>query len=299
LYFVQLDTARTLYADLPIRCSSGVTFVVKNPAGGTVQTSTAATRNSVDTITSGVTAVGATTLSVSSGTGIWPGKKYALGATGSGNAANESLKGEVVTVKSITSTTVTLLRPTQRAHASGASFQSREISMAVASTTPTAIGRHWRIEVTWTSDDGYDAVFTEPRFIIPFDVVRFEPVTSATEDDMFDFDPIAGKRLPAGFFWPALRDRAWEMILRRVAAKVDPGALVGTLDLTTPHLYLIRALIAETAGEGQAEYMARMKERFAEEFEAAIGTMPVDSDQDGALEEHEGVSMHTIELRRG
>jgi hypothetical protein len=302
LHFVQLDKAKTLRVDLPLRCDSGATFVVKSPSGGTVQSSASVTRNGVDTTVSGALAVGATTLTVLSATGIKRGKRYAIGNAGNGTAANEERGGEVVTVKGISGTTVTLARPLTRAQDNGALFQSREVELAIASTTPTTVGRHWRAEITWSADDGTAAsTVSQSTFIVPFDVVRFDPVSTATEDDLFDMDPVAPKRLPAGLVWHSLRDRAWEMILRRVAAKVDPGALVGTIDLTSAHVYLIRALLAETAGQEpeRVQYRELMAQRFGEEFEAAVSTQPVDNDQDGAVERHEGVSMHTIDLRRG
>jgi hypothetical protein len=46
------------------------------------------------------------------------------------------------------------------------------------------------------------------------------------------------------------------MILAQIASKVDPGGIVGALDLTVPHAYLTRALILEasaTTAETAAE----------------------------------------------
>jgi hypothetical protein len=303
MHFVTLTTAKTLAFDLPIRPdSSGATFVVKSPSGGIVQASTSATRGTVDTTLNGATLAGAATVAVTSATGLKVGKRYIIGATGSGTSAREDLGGEVVTVKSINGTTITPVVPLRLAHASGESFQSREITCVIGATIPSAVGRHWRVEVTYSADDGTAASsVAQPVHVESFDVVRYTPVTTLSFADIAALDPVITKRLPAGFWFPAMRDACWDMILRRVAAKVDPGALVGVVNLTTAHSYLVRAELAETGGTDadRVEYRNQMMSRFNEEFDAAVSTGPVDNDQDGAVEENEGVSMHTIDLRRG
>jgi hypothetical protein len=302
MHFVTLSTAKTLAFDLPIRPdSSGATFVVKSPSGGVVQSSTSATVAAVNTTISGAAAVGATTVSVTSATGIKVGGRYIIGSAGSGSSTREDLGGEVVTVKSKTGTTLALCVPLRMAHASGESFQSREISCAIGSTVPSIVGRHWRIEVTYSADDGTAASsVAQPVHVESFDVVRYTPVTNLTFARIAALDPVIGKRLAAGFWWPEVRDITWDMVLERFAAKADPGALVGVKNLTDAHAYLVRETIAETGGQDpdKVAYRELMAQRFGEELESVIGSTPIDNDQDGAIEPNEGVSMHTIELRR-
>ncbi len=291
--FATLSTTTVLTADLPLRADATPTFVVKGPSGGTLQSSASVTLATTNTSVSGTLAAGATGCVVLAATGITRGSEYILGNT-STTAASEDEGGEMVMVKTISSTTVTFVRPTRNAYTTGPLFQSRKVSCSITGTNIASVGRHHRLEISYNVGS-----VAQPPVIVPFDVVRYNPVSSLDLEDLSDLDPILRKRLPAGFYWPSLRDRAWDMLMRRVAAKVDPGAIVGALDLTTPHLYLARMLLAETGGEAWEPYRERMAERFTEEFEAALGTMAVDNDQDGVIEQHEGASMDTIELRRG
>lgn len=290
--FALLSTATTITADLPTRADATPTFVVKNASGGIVQTSTACTLSTVNTTLAVPASAGSSNITLTSVTDVIEGSKFLVGVDGT--AASENRGAERVTVKSISGSVATLARQLQRAKPTGASFQSTTVSCAVAAASVATVGRHYRVEITGTQNNG-DPM---PVIVVPFDVVRYEPVSFLQEDDVFDLDPVLAKRLPAGFWWPALRDRAFDMILRRVAGQVAPGAIVGALDLTSSHMYLCRELLAETAGEEWEPYRQRMAKRFLEEFEASMGSMPVDNDQDGAVEPNEGFSLHTITLRR-
>jgi hypothetical protein len=300
MHFVTLSTAKTLYFELPLRCDDGATFVVKSPSGGTVQASASVTRTSVDTTLNGALAAGATTATVTSASNVRVGGRYIIGSAGNGTATREDLGAEVVTIKSKSGTTLTLTTPLRYAHASGELFQSREVSCVVAAASVASVGRHYRIEVTYSADDGTAAsTVAQPVHVESFDVVRYTPVTSLDFAQVQALDPVLVKRLPAGFWWPAVRDATWEMVLRRVAAKTDPGALVGAVNLTTAHGYLVREVLAETAGEEWRPYREDMARRFTEEMDATVSTMPVDGDQDGQIEAHERVAMQTIDVARG
>lgn len=295
MYTALLSTTTSLVFDLPLRPdSSGLAFVVKSPSGGTVQTSASATRNAVDTTVSGSVTAGATTLTLTSPTGVVVGRQYIVGNT-SDTAASEDEGGEWVTVKGLVSSTATLTNPMLRSKTSGPLFQSTRITCAITGTNIATVGRHYRVEVDYKV-----GAVSQPTFVVPFDVVRYSPTSTLTLAGVQALDPVIGKRLPAGFWWPTFRDLTWSMVLERVAAKVDPGAIVGALNLTTAHAYLARAVLAETAGNDPdaVAYRELMTQRFNEQLEA-LGTMPVDNDQDGAIESNEGVSMHTIDLRRG
>jgi hypothetical protein len=139
------------------------------------------------------------------------------------------------------------------------------------------------VEIAWAV-----STVTQPPFVFSFDCTRYDPISGLSVDDVADLDPALAKRVPAGLWAPAVVARAWDMILRRVATKVAPGALVGTIDLTTAHGYLVRALLAETSGEDWAAYRDDMRTRFTQEMDAALAGGPIDSDQDGAIEPNEG-----------
>lgn len=287
--FVTLATAATLWVDLPQRADATPTFVVKTPSGGTVQSSASVTLASCNTTLNGAVSAGASSVVVTSASGITAGRKYLIGGA-------ESAGGEFVTVKSVSGTTVTLVRPLRLGRASGVAFQSTRVEMAVSSSTPSAVGRHWRAEITWAVSSA-----SQDTYEVPFDVTRYSPQTSLRADDIVDFDPVLAKRLPAGTWVPALIDVAWDMILRRLAQTKDPGSLMGAIDLTTPHAYLVRKLIAETgattAGELK-EYAEMLAVEFQKELEITLASAAVDDDQDGAIEKNEGW-LKILDLLRG
>lgn len=273
MYLVPRAQAHTVAVDLPARPDAAPTFAVYAPEGGSVETGTS-TLDAVDTTLASSAAAGASTLTLTSGTGVVAGRRYLLGGT-------EELGGEQVTVRAVSGAAVTLLRPLARAAASGATFESTRVSVTLAAIA--TVGRHYRVELA------YDvSAVAQPPFVVPFDVVRYTPRTLLTFEELRDLDPLLAKRFPAGGWFPALRDRAWSMILHAVASKVAPGALAGAIDLTIPHGYLVRALLAENAGLDFEPHRAQLMARYSYELETALAATAIDSDQDGAVESNEG-----------
>lgn len=283
--FVQYSTATTLAVELDQRADATPTFRVLTPQGGEALSATAVTLDTVNTTLSGAAAAGAQTVSVTSATGIVVGRKYLLGGA-------ESAGGERVTVKAISSTTITLVRPLRIARASAATFQSTRMTCAITAAAVATIARHYRIEVT------YAVTTTQAIAAFPFDVVRIVPTTTLAHDDVADLDPIFAKRLAAGIWFPALAERTWEMVCRRLAARVDPGAILGSRDFTTPHSYLTREVVLEGAGADYEPMRKLMAQRFLEEFNAACGETPVDTNQDANVASNEG-AFQMIQLDRG
>lgn len=268
--WVQLATARTLSCDLPRRPSAAGTFVVYAPAGGVVQSSTAATLDSVDTTLSGAAAQGATSVSVTSATGITAGRRYLLGGA-------EADGGEVVLVRSVSGTTITLARALQYARASGTAFASARVSFAVGASAAAAIGRGYRVEYTWPAGDAQQVE------VVPFDVTRFTPSSSLTTDDLRSLDAQIGKKVSSGVWLPDVIERTWEMILRRVAQKAAPGGFAGLIDLTTAHDYLTRAVLLESAGDEFAATRNDLRARFEQEFDAALAAAAYSDASTGAV----------------
>lgn len=267
--FAQVNTATTLAVDLPRRPSAAGTFVVTTMGGAVVQTSTAPTLDAVNTTLSGAAAAGAQQLSVTSATGVTVGRRYLLGGP-------EEEGGEVVTVRAVSGTTVTLVGRLRAARASGAAFASSRVSFAVAAIAEPA--RAYRVEYTWPSGDA------QPVAHIPFDVVRYVPVSHLSVSSVADLDPLFPKRLPEGLWLPGMVKEAWSMVLRHIAQQYEPGALVGSADLTTAHGYAVRFLLAETAGDDAeiAAYRERMAKRYQEERDATLSVLAVDREQQGA-----------------
>lgn len=283
--FVEVGRATTLYADLPVRPSAAGTYEVQTVRGGTVQASTAASLSAVSTTLSAPAVAGAASVVVTSATDIVAGRRYLLGGA-------EESGGEWVTVRSVASTTVTLARRLIAARASGAAFVSTRVAFALPSIATH--GRAHRVVHSWPSADD------RPDFVLPFDVCKWAPVSHLSTEDLRTLDPLLAKRLPASVWLPGLIEESWEMLCRHIAQRVEPGGIVGSVDLTTAHGYLARALLAETAGDDTeaAAYRDRMQARYAQERDSTLASLAYDEKQDGQATTTTGW-VRTIQMQRG
>jgi hypothetical protein len=250
---------------------ANATFTVLGPQGGTLQASTSVTRDTTSTTLNGAHAAGAATLTLASSTGFVVGRRYLLAGT-------EDAGGESVTVKAIpSSTSVTLVRPIRAARPDKATLVSGHVDFALTTAATQTIQRHCRVQMTWLS-----GTVAQPPFVLDFDVVRYWPETYLTLERLRAYDPIVVKRLPESTWWPDLRDLTWTRVLRRVAVKFPPGGIVGAIDLTDAHAYMVLAHLAQGTDEGNA-----FEARFAQELQATLAAGAVDADQDGAAADHE------------
>lgn len=269
--WAQYQKTATLEAYLPQQPDTGATFDVLDPAGGTLQSAASVTRDSTATTLSSAAAAGAATLVVASATGITVGRRYLVGGS-------EDVGGEFVTVRSISGTTLTLVRPIRTAKASAATVVGTRVTFGITTASTATCRRHLRVVVKWNVSST-----AQPEVTYPFDVVRYVPESYCSLETVRALDPVAVKRLPEGTWWPELRDLTLDMLFRRVAAKVAPGAVVGARDLTTPHALLILAHLSDGTDRGD-----HYGERFRQELDAALAAGPVDDDQDGAIDTWEG-----------
>lgn len=283
--WVQLDVPRSLTVDLPRRPSAAGTFIAKTVAGGALTTAAAPTVDAVNTTATGAVALGASVVPVTSATGITAGRRYLYGGA-------ESVGGEMVTVRSVASLNVTLMRPLRAAQASGATFQGTRLTFSVVAAACTAPGRNYRLE--WTPASGDEDI----ALVLPYDVTRYAPVTYLTTEDLRDLDPILTKRLSAGTWLPGVAARAWDMILGHISQKIDPGGVAGTVDLTLAHGYLTRALLAETAGKDDetVAYLEDMRTRYSQERDNALGSLAYDASQTGVAKNGTGWARRSIRL---
>lgn len=268
--WVQYQGSGTIAFDLSSRPSVAGTATVRTLAGAALTTPTP-TLDSVNTTLSSAAAAGASSVSVASATGIVVGRRYLIGGA-------EATGGESVLVSSISGTTISLARPLARAKASGATFQSARISVAISSACTVEIARQYRVE--WSDPDTGEVI------AIPFDVTRYAPRSHLTESLLLDLDAALRKRLPSGAWVPALIERAWEMLLDDLGTKErHPGGYAGVIELTTAHAYRVRALVAETdtTAEGVL-YRDDMRERFRQELDLALASVAYDTNQDGNAE---------------
>lgn len=281
--WVQLAGTGSLTYDPPTRPSGAGTAVVRDVRGGQLEAVTP-TLDTVNTTLAASADAGALTLSLTSATGVSAGRRYLVGGP-------EGEGGEWVTVRSLSGTTATLVRRLQRARASAVTFVGTRLTFAVTTASTASPGRNFRVE--WTSPEGVVSA-------IPFDVTRYAPVSGLTGEELLDLDPTFFSRVSAQEWLPGRVAVAWEMILRFISQAYAPGGLAGTVDLTTAHSYLVRALLAEGFGksdEAVAE-LEDLRRRYAQERDAALGACAYDERQTGAASNRQGFHRR-IALVRG
>jgi hypothetical protein len=287
--WVRYNQARSLELYAPAVPDAAGSFVVVDCYGGAVQAATAADYTPTATTLGAVAPAGSRTLTLASTAGLVAGRDYLLGGP-------ESEGGEFVKVKSVDSgAVVSIVRAVRRNRAVGAALASTRVLFPVAAIASP--GRGYRIEWTWAS--GGEA---QPVVDIPFDVTRYAPVTFTTFESVRALDALASKRVPEGAWTPEVLATAWTMLLRRVAAKISPGGVVGTVDLSIPHAYLTLVVMLEPgAGEDEtAALIARLEKRFTQELDAALASLPTDDNQDGDSRTGEsGWGTRTIRIIRG
>ncbi len=261
--YVVLGKSATIVVTLAHRPGSAGTAVVRESSGGALETITPSLDSVSTTITADV-AAGRGTLAVASATGITRGRRYLLDGPEDGG-------GEQVTVTGIASTTLTLARVLRRAHANASTLVSTRLSFAVTTTSTTNVGRNLRIE--WTDPDTSDVV------AIPFDVVRWSPLTTLTAEDLRGADPLFSKRLPADTWLPDTIASAWGKITDALTTKGRvPGSFAGTIDLSRAHSYLCRALLAEsfTRDAESSAYIDDMRARYRQELDETLAGIAYD-----------------------
>lgn len=285
LRWVQMGASGSVVVDLASR-PSGVGTARVLTASGSVLTSPTPTLDSVNTTTSAAVVAGATTLTVTSATGVTAGRRYLLGGP-------EASGGERVLVASVSGTTVTLARPVATARASGATFQSARLTVAVSSACTAEPARQHRVE--WTHPD------TSEVEAWPFDVTRYAPRSGLTSAELLDADPALRKRLASGAWLPAAIDRAWTIVLKDLAGTDrHPGGYAGVVELTEAHAYLVRALVAETdTTEDGRQYRDDMRARYKQELDRTLATVGYDLARNGDLSVGGGSRGRGFVLERG
>lgn len=284
--FILKDFGGSFSINLPRTPDTGtVTGSLYTPGGGEL----GAASVTVDTFSTTLAAsasLGALQLTLSSSAGASTWNQYLLDGP-------ESQGGEMVTLKAVSGSTATLLRPLLLSHASGATLGGVKVTIGVSAAQAATIGRHHRVKLSYQSS-GADQ---EPVFL-SFDVTRYSLQSNLNAESLRNLDPTLSKKIPAGTDLNQLKESTWRMILNRVAQNYAPGALVGTIDLTDVHALLIRSELALIAGAEFQEYRDKLAQRFQEELDACLGAAAFDNNQDGAVASNEGF-LHSIRLSRG
>ena len=283
---LQLDVGGTITTDeLDERPDASPAYEVKSETGAVLASGTATVNAVSTTLASGV-ARGARAVTVTSASSIVAGQRYRL-------TGREDIGGEFVLVRSVSGTSVTLVRPLVNDHASGASFVSTRVSCAVPASACDTPRRGCRVEITYeVSGDARPVVSVE------FDVTRYSLRSGLTLEHVRTLDPLILKRAVDGTWWPDVIAAAWERIVARVGQQHDPGGLVGAIDLQQPHAVMVRLIVAEQGvGEASQAHAEELRAQFDRELTLLLTSRAFDDDQDGAVEKHEGF-FRTISLTR-
>lgn len=232
-----------------------------------VAAGTAATVDTVATTLSGAAAARATSVTVTSASGIVTNRRYRIGTTGTAEAP------EVVTVKSVSGTTVTLWAPLVVAHASGAAFAGTRVSYAVTST---------QADNTWIN--GW-ATFTP---------TSGDPVTEAVEcyltkipeflcdeSDLRLVFPKLSKNIDAELDLPAALREARDATLLDLGGKNRAQTFLGANEFRRQAALKFWLLRRYAFGDEWTDQMDRLKAEYDERKTELIATMPIDADQDG------------------
>lgn len=284
MHLATLNRDSTLGHYLARRPADVGTFQAYGPAGDALVAAGVPVLGTCDTTLSGAAAAGTQALSLTSASGVVAGQRFLVGGA-------EDEGGEFVTVRSISGTTATLVRPLRFARSSGATFQSTHVSFPLPAAALATVQRGCRVE--------YDTGADFPVLVLAFHVVRYIPQSHLGLEDLRDLDPILGKRVPEGLWLPGLTARAWDVILSRLVQRMDPGGLVGTVDLTLAHGYLVRAMLAETAGNTPevVAYRENMERRYGQELDAAVSACVYDPNQNGTTKT-QAVAFQALRIQR-
>lgn len=284
MHLATLNRDSTLVHHLDRRPGSVGTFDAYGPAGESLVAAGTPVLGTCNTTLASAAAAGTLSLTLTSASGVAVGQRFLVGGA-------EDTGGETVTVRSLSGTTATLVRPLRGARGAGDTFQSTRVSFPIPAAALTRVTRGCRVE--------YEVGADYPVTVLAFHVVRYIPQSHLTLEDLRDLDPIIGKRIPEGTWLPGLVARGWDVMLSRLVQRVNPGGLVGTVDLTLAHGYLTRALLAETAGGGAevTAYRENMERRYGQELDAAVSACVYDPNQDGTTKT-QAVAFQALRIQR-
>lgn len=239
-------------------------------------TAGATTTDSVDTTLAAAAAAGATSLAVTSATGIVEGRQYRIAASTSGPA-------EWVRVRSISGTTLTIAPALTRAHAAGAAFQGTRVTYTVAGTAADRLGSNWRAVLTW-----YSGGTRQNDSITTFDVGLYPLRSSLRWPDVATFDPWLQRRLPADYDWEGAIDDAWDELMLHLGPRIRPGLMIGDSELRIPHRFLLlqraAVLFGGDRGRDLIEHYGKL---YTDALQKVAGAVGLDEDADGVLQAHE------------
>lgn len=228
----------------------------------------AATVDPINTTLNGAVAARATTLVLTSGTGVTVNRRYRIG-TPTGDDEND----EIITVKSISTNTVTTWAPLTLAHTTGDVFQGCRVSYAVTSTQADAVWTNgWATFTPNTGDTQTEAVECYLTKI---------PEFLCDETDLRLVFPKLGKNLDAELDLPRALREARDETLLDLGGKNRAHTFLGAAEFRRQAALKFWLLRRYSFGDEWTAQFTVMEAEYEKRKTELIATMPIDADQDG------------------
>lgn len=189
----------------------------------------------------------------------------------------------------ITTKEITLYRPLQQDFASGSLLSSPTVTFSFTSTLQFNIGN--RIELHYHDFYGDEHIET-----IPFNSLPYHLKSDASIETVAALDGQIVDKLSIGTNFDSLKEATWDMVVTRVHANKAVGTLVGTVNLTNAHSFLILAQMAQGAGPEYLEYRNSLLKRFEEELVATLSAIQTFGNEQGQTKQRDWFK--TVEIVR-
>lgn len=185
---------------------------------------------------------------------------------------------------------VFLHRPLEQDFASGSLISSPTVTFSFTSTVDFNIGN--RIEFHYHDFYGDEQIET-----IPFNALPYHLKTDASIETVAALDGQIAEKLNSGVNFDTLKNATWEMVVARVHANKAVGTLVGTVNLTNAHSFMILAQLAQGAGPEYLEYRNSLLKRFEEELHSTLSSLQTFGDENGITKQKDWFRF--IDIARG
>lgn len=185
---------------------------------------------------------------------------------------------------------VFLHRPLEQDFASGSLISSPTVTFSFTSTVDFNVGN--RIEFHYQDFYGDEQIET-----IPFNALPYHLKTDASIETVAALDGQIAEKLNSGVNFDTLKNATWEMVVARVHANKAVGTLVGTVNLTNAHSFMILAQLAQGAGPEYLEYRNSLLKRFEEELHSTLSSLQTFGDENGITKQKDWFKF--IDIARG
>jgi len=263
--------------------ASTATVALFSDTNNEIFSATNATISTVNTTLNGAVSAGATSIIVTSQTGIAAGDRLYI--------ADPS--EEVLVKTTPTSTTVALKRPLLNDHADGEAVVLSKLTYSV--TAAQAATKFWDGRLKWVIDTStiryQDAIVTEYAFY-----------RSASEQTLFDEEPKLYELIDTEHDVDRLLDDGLAEVIIRINAMTQGRAwtYTGPTQFTAANVFAsLMMLYRRRGGDVSEQLYERYKTALKDELTLITAAAPRDTDQDGVIEAGEQASRGSGLIRRG